>query len=134
MTSTAQRLAKFLGGQFVEGHHSFDEGDCRFTLLQQERGIHQRAVALFKESAAKLPDNLAVQYHLGLVYLKAGEKENARSVLAAAVRYPGTFLASRRRERRWPGSISEMFPPMLEQVWPPSSGRIGVPDRCPCLP
>jgi len=56
-----------------------------------KRGIHQRALALFKESAAKLPDNPEVQYHLGLAYLKTGEKENARSALAAAVRSPGDF-------------------------------------------
>lgn len=56
-----------------------------------KRGIHQRALTLFKESAAKLPDNPEVQYHLGLAYLKAGEKENARSALAAAVRSPVDF-------------------------------------------
>jgi tetratricopeptide (TPR) repeat protein len=59
--------------------------------ILSKRGVHQRAPTLFKESAAKLPDNPEVQYHLGLAYLKTGEKENARSTLAAAVRSPGNF-------------------------------------------
>src|SRR5215467_3678646 len=71
-----------------------------------KRGIHQRAVVLFKESAARLPDNPVVQYHLGLAYLQADEKDNARSALAAAVGSPGISRVRRRPEERRRGSIS----------------------------
>jgi uncharacterized protein HemY len=31
-----------------------------------KRGVYQRALALLKDSASKLPDNPQVQYHLGM--------------------------------------------------------------------
>ena len=68
-----------------------------------KRGIYQRALALFKESAAKLPDNPVVQYHLGLAYLKAGEKDNAHSALAAAVRSPRDFPGKEEARRTLAG-------------------------------
>jgi len=68
-----------------------------------KRGVYQRALALFKESAAKLPDNAVVQYHLGLAYLQAGEKENARSALAAAVRSSRDFSGKEEARRTLAG-------------------------------
>jgi len=68
-----------------------------------KRGIHQRALVLFKESAARLPDNPVVQYHLGLAYLQAGEKGNARSALAAAVRSSRDFSGKEEARRTLAG-------------------------------
>ena len=50
-----------------------------------KRGVYQRALALLKESAAKLPDNVQVQYHLGMAYRQVGENDNARKALQLAV-------------------------------------------------
>jgi Flp pilus assembly protein TadD len=49
-----------------------------------KRGVYQRAFSLFKESAAKLPENPEIQYHLGMAYLKTGDKEAARKALTLA--------------------------------------------------
>jgi Flp pilus assembly protein TadD len=54
-------------------------------------GVYQRAVGLLKESASKLPDQPAIQYHLGLALLKVGEKNGARAALTAAVTSPARF-------------------------------------------
>jgi len=64
-----------------------------------QRGVYQRALALLEESAAKLPDNPAVQYHLGLTYAKLGNKEGARKALGAAANSKRPFrqLAEARR-------------------------------------
>ena len=56
-----------------------------------KRGVYQRAADLLKESAAKLPDQPVVQYHLGLASLKAGDKEGARKALTAAINSPRSF-------------------------------------------
>jgi len=57
------------------------------------RGVHQRALALLKDSAAKLPCNTMVQYHLGMVSAQLGDKEAARQALsivaAATTPFPG---------------------------------------------
>jgi hypothetical protein len=53
--------------------------------------VYQRAADLLKESAAKLPDQPVVQYHLGLASLKAGDKEGARKALTAAINSPRSF-------------------------------------------
>ena len=49
------------------------------------RGVYQRALVLLKESAAKLPENPEVQYHLGMAALKVGDTETAKKSLAAAI-------------------------------------------------
>jgi Flp pilus assembly protein TadD len=56
-----------------------------------KRGVYQPALALLKESAAKLPDNPQVQYHLGMVYAQVGDQANARQSLIAAVGSPADF-------------------------------------------
>jgi predicted Zn-dependent protease len=48
------------------------------------RGVHQRALALLKDSAAKLPCNTMIQYHLGRVSAQLGDKEAARQARAIA--------------------------------------------------
>jgi tetratricopeptide (TPR) repeat protein len=64
-----------------------DEPHISDTLgwILYKRGVYQRALALLKESAAKLPDNVEVQYHLGMTYAKLGDKANARQALSRAV-------------------------------------------------
>src|SRR3989475_12324592 len=52
------------------------------------RGVYLRALSLLQESAAKLPSNPEVQYHLGMAAYKTGDKETARKALAIAVNSP----------------------------------------------
>src|SRR3989304_4577244 len=52
------------------------------------RGLHQRALALLKDSAAKLPGHPMVQYHLGMVSAQLGDKDAARQALSAAAASP----------------------------------------------
>jgi tetratricopeptide (TPR) repeat protein len=56
-----------------------------------KRGVYQSALALLKESAAKLGDNPQVQYHLGMVYAQLGDQANARKALNAAIGSPADF-------------------------------------------
>ena len=56
-----------------------------------KRGVYQNALALLKESAAKLGDNPQVQYHLGMVYAQLGDQANARKALNAAIGSPADF-------------------------------------------
>src|SRR5262249_48473885 len=60
-----------------------DEPHISDTLgwVLYKRGVHHRALNLFKESVSKLPENPAFQYHLGLAYLKVGDSENAKKAL-----------------------------------------------------
>jgi predicted Zn-dependent protease len=44
---------------------------------------------LLKDSAAKLPNNPQVQYHLGMAYHQAGEKDNARKASSTRGCLPG---------------------------------------------
>ena len=55
------------------------------------RGVHQRALALLKDSAAKLPGNPQIQYHLGMVSAQVGDKEAARQALSIAAAVPAPF-------------------------------------------
>jgi len=45
-------------------------------------------------AAAKLPDNATVRYHLGMSYLKNGEKEKARQELEKALSLDRSFDGS----------------------------------------
>ena len=56
-----------------------------------KRGVYQRALALLRESADKLPRNPVVQYHLGMAAHKTGDTETARKALTAAVNTPEPF-------------------------------------------
>ena len=56
------------------------------------RGVYQRAFTLLKESAAKLPENPEIQYHLGMAALKVGDTETAKKSLAAAAAASTDFV------------------------------------------
>jgi len=56
-----------------------------------KRGVHQPALTLLRESAAKLPENPDVQYHLGMAASLTGDKASARKALARAVNSPLNF-------------------------------------------
>lgn len=56
------------------------------------RGIYLRALNLLRESAAKLPENFEVHYHLGMAAYKVGDLDTARRALAKAVASPSAFL------------------------------------------
>ncbi len=53
--------------------------------------MYERALALLKEGAAKLPDNPEVQYHLGMAALM-GDTEAAKKSLAAATAASKDFV------------------------------------------
>lgn len=83
----ALALAHTAKEQAPEGPHVSD------TLggILYRRGLHQRALALLKDSPAKLPGNPEIQYHLGMVSAAAGDREAARQALAAAAAAPTPF-------------------------------------------
>jgi Flp pilus assembly protein TadD len=56
-----------------------------------KRGVYQRAVGLLRESAAQLPQNPTVQYHLAMASQKVGDVEGARKAFERAVSSPASF-------------------------------------------
>jgi len=56
-----------------------------------KRGVYQRALALLREGAVRLPDNPELQYHLGMAAARTGDKDLARKALAVAAGSPATF-------------------------------------------
>jgi tetratricopeptide (TPR) repeat protein len=55
------------------------------------KGDYRNALPLLQESAAKLPDNPEIQYHLGLAHYMLGDEEAAKTVLQKAVQLPSAF-------------------------------------------
>jgi Flp pilus assembly protein TadD len=55
------------------------------------RGEYKRAVALFTDAAAKMPDEPTVAYHLGIARLKAGDAAGARDALNRALHLRPSF-------------------------------------------
>ena len=72
-----------------------------------KRGVYQRAANLLKDSAKKLPDQPNIQYHLGLASLKAGDVEEARKALTAAVNSPTDFAGKDEARRALAELITE---------------------------
>jgi tetratricopeptide (TPR) repeat protein len=50
------------------------------------RGLYGAAIEHLKESAAKLPENPEMRYHLGMAYLRNGDTEKARAELGTALK------------------------------------------------
>ena len=63
-------------------------GDHRLSdtlgWIPSRRGLHQRALAFLKDSAARFPANPMIQYHLGMVSAQVGVTEAGRQALAIA--------------------------------------------------
>jgi Flp pilus assembly protein TadD len=70
-----------------------DEPRVSDTLgwILYKRGVYQNALSLLRDSAAKLPNNPQVQYHLGMTYAQVGDKDNARKALTVATSAPAEF-------------------------------------------
>ena len=70
-----------------------DEPHIADTLgwMLYRRGVYQRALSLVQEAGTKLRDSPEIQYHLGMAYLKTGDKENARKALASATAVTASF-------------------------------------------
>jgi len=64
------------------------ENHLHQLVEEDQRAVYQRGADFLKESAkesaAKLPHEPVVQYHLGLASLKAGDNEGACKALTAA--------------------------------------------------
>ena len=53
--------------------------------IAQMQYEYDRAVAQLKESAAKLPEDAAIQFHLGMASVKTGDTTAAKAALKRAV-------------------------------------------------
>jgi Flp pilus assembly protein TadD len=62
------------------------------------RGLYGAAIEHLKLGAEKLPDNAEVRFHLGMAYLRNGDKTRARAELTAALSL-GTFPGKDEAER-----------------------------------
>ena len=56
-----------------------------------KKGLYDSAIAEFKASLAKAPENPTIMYHLGLAYAKKGETDKARAELERALRLGDKF-------------------------------------------
>jgi Flp pilus assembly protein TadD len=54
--------------------------------IYYRKGAYLKAIALLRDSAEKLPGNATVRYHLGMAYLKHGDKALAERELAESLR------------------------------------------------
>jgi tetratricopeptide (TPR) repeat protein len=59
-----------------------------------KRGLGQSALPYLKECVAKNPEKAVYHYHLGMAYLKAGEKPQAKSELRTALQSGAPFAGS----------------------------------------
>jgi tetratricopeptide (TPR) repeat protein len=83
-----------------------------------KRGDYDQALALLKESAAKLPNAPEAQLHLGMAYYMMGQMDAARGALRHAVdaplEFPGKQDALRRLALLGNGSTDSVRPPIDE--------------------
>ena len=56
-----------------------------------KKGLYDSAMAEFKASLAKAPENPTIAYHLGLAYYKKGEPERAKAELERALELSDKF-------------------------------------------
>jgi Flp pilus assembly protein TadD len=62
------------------------------------RGLYAAAIEHLKFSAEKLPQNAEIRYHLGMAYLRNGDKVRAKTELTAALNL-GEFSGKEEAER-----------------------------------
>ncbi len=55
-------------------------------LIYYKKGLHEQAIAAFKQSVEKQPNTATFHYHLGLASTKAGQFTQARQALETALR------------------------------------------------
>ena len=83
-----------------------------------KRGDYEQALALLKESAAKLPNVPEVQLHLGMSFYMMGQMDAARAALRRAVDapsdFPGKQDALRRLALLGKNSGDSVTPPIVE--------------------
>lgn len=70
-----------------------DDPNVADTLgwIYYKKNAYLTAVSILKESAAKLPDNPVAHYHLGMAYVKNGQKELAKHELEQALKLSQNF-------------------------------------------
>jgi tetratricopeptide (TPR) repeat protein len=59
--------------------------------IYYKKGAYLKAIALLKESAARLPENAVVRYHLGMAHYRNGDAKSARSELENALKLNPAF-------------------------------------------
>ncbi len=59
-----------------------------------KKGLYDSAIGEFSDSLAKIPDNAAVIYHLGMAYYKKGDTARAREQLEKALSLQTDFPGS----------------------------------------
>ena len=64
---------------------------CTLGWILYKRGVYQRALALLREGAVRLPDHPELQYHLGMAAVRTGDKDLARKALAFAAGSAAVF-------------------------------------------
>ena len=77
-------LAKRQTTEAIQAFQEDPQGSDTLGWIFYRRGLHHRALALLKDSAAKLPCNTMIQYHLGMVSAQLGDKDAARQALRIA--------------------------------------------------
>ena len=87
-------MANSLAG--IHSEHGGEQAKDRALALAQmakqvARGVYERALALLREGATRLPDNAELQYHLGMAAARTGDKDLARKALAFVARSPAAF-------------------------------------------
>src|SRR6185295_18219927 len=64
-----------------------------------KKGLATLAIPAFRDSVEKAPKSAVYQYHLGLAYAKAGDKEAARKALTAALQMDPKFSGAADAQR-----------------------------------
>jgi tetratricopeptide (TPR) repeat protein len=59
-----------------------------------KKGLYDSAIGEFSDSLEKIPENAAVNYHLGMAYYKKGENSKARTELEKALRLDENFMGA----------------------------------------
>ncbi len=71
------------------------EGDDTLGWVQLRRGVTADAIASFTRAVGRSPNNPVYHYHLGLAYLKMGDKARGRDELQRALTLSPDFSGAR---------------------------------------